>query len=89
MAYVVFTGNLERHLSCPPVDAAGEDVRAVLDSVFEANPALRGYLLDDQSRLRKHVNIFINGEMVSDRKRLSDPVAPRDEIHVIQALSGG
>ncbi|MBT8472551.1 MAG: MoaD/ThiS family protein, partial [Marinicaulis sp.] len=38
---------------------------------------------------RKHVNIFINDEMVSDRVKLSDAVAPDDEIFVFQALSGG
>ena len=33
--------------------------------------------------------IAIDGELITDRIRLSDAVKPDSEIHVIQALSGG
>lgn len=89
MAKVSFTGNLQRHLSCPPVEAAGGTVMAVLEAVFEGNPRLRSYLLDDQDRLRKHVKIYLNDRVIADRERLSDPVAEGDEVFVFQALSGG
>lgn len=89
MARIEFTDNLQKHLPCPPAEANGETVRAVLESVFEENAPLRSYLLDDQGRLRKHVNIFINGDMISDRTRLSDPVTDKDQVFVFQALSGG
>ncbi len=89
MARVSFTDNLQKHLPCPPTSAPGETVRAVMDAVFEENAPLRGYILDDQDRLRKHVNIFVNDEAVSDRVALSDPVAENDRVFVFQALSGG
>lgn len=89
MARIEFTDNLQKHLPCPPATAAGETVRAVLESVFEENAPLRSYLLDDQGRLRKHVNIFINGDMIADRKTLTDPVTDKDQVFVFQALSGG
>jgi sulfur carrier protein ThiS len=50
---------------------------------------LLGYVLDDQGALRRHVAVYVNGRPVKDRVRLGDPVGPDDEIHVIQALSGG
>ena len=89
MPRVVFTTNLERHVSAPPADAPGATVRELLDRVFESNPKLRGYVLDDQSRLRRHVVVFINGEMIRDRTGLSDGVGEDDEVFVMQALSGG
>lgn len=89
MARVSFTGNLRRHLSCPPAEVAGDTVRAVLEAVFAANPALRSYLLDDQGRLRKHVNVYVNDRAAADRTGLSDPVAEGDRVFVFQALSGG
>ena len=89
MPRVSFTDNLERHLDCPPTQAVGATVRAVLDEVFAENPRLRSYVLDDQGRVRKHVIVFVNNEMISDRTRLSDPVAESDEVFVFQALSGG
>jgi molybdopterin converting factor small subunit len=84
-----FTANLQRHLACPTAEVAGATVRQALDAVFADNPKLRSYLLDDQGRLRQHMNIFINDEPIADRVRLSDPIGAADEIHVFQALSGG
>ncbi len=89
MAQVAFTDNLLKHLPCPPTDVAGETVRAVMEAVFSENPPLRSYLVDDQGRLRKHVNIFVNDEMIADRTGLSDPVKKSDRVFVFQALSGG
>ena len=67
MPRVVFTANLERHIAAPSAEVTGDTVRQVLDRVFEDNPRLRGYVLDDQARLRQHVVVFINGEMIHDR----------------------
>lgn len=89
MTQVSFTENLRRHIECPPVSVSGATVREVLDAVFAENPRLRSYILDDQGRVRRHVNVFINGERVSDRVKLSDPVGPGDDVFVFQALSGG
>ncbi|MBX7103477.1 MAG: hypothetical protein K1X57_05325 [Gemmataceae bacterium] len=57
--------------------------------MFAGNGELRGYVLDDRGVVRKHVAIFVNGEPISDRVALADPVGPTDDIWVIQALSGG
>jgi hypothetical protein len=46
-------------------------------------------VLDDQSGLRKHVTVFVDGRMIRDRGRLSDPVAETSTVYVFQALSGG
>jgi hypothetical protein len=89
MARVVFTPNLQRHVACPPADAAGGTLRTVLDTVFAANPRVRGYVLDEQGTLRKHMIVFINGEQVRNRIDLSDPVPADGEVYVMQALSGG
>jgi sulfur carrier protein ThiS len=64
-------------------------VAEVLEAVFGHQPELRGYLLDDQGRVRQHVMIFVNGSVLTDRERLSDPVTETSEIYIMQALSGG
>ena len=89
MPVVAFTQNLERHLAAPPRDVAGATVREALDAVFRDNPRLRGYVLDDQGRLRPHVVVFVDGQLVGDRHKLSDPVDPDSKLFVMQALSGG
>ena len=89
MAHVVFTRNLQRHLETPECEVRGATVAAVLAALFAKSPQLRSYLLDDQERLRKHVNVFIDGVAVADRVTLADPVREDAEIYVMQALSGG
>jgi sulfur-carrier protein len=89
MALISFTANIQRHVACADAQVAALTVREALDRVFADNPRARVYVLDDQSALRKHINIFVDGEAVRDRARLSDIVAPDSRIHVYQALSGG
>lgn len=89
MPQLVFTPNLQRHLDCPPRTVPGDTVAAALRAVFADNPRLRGYVLDDQGRLRQHVAIFVDGRMIADRVHLSDAVRASGEIFVVQALSGG
>ena len=89
MPQVSFTQNLQRHLPAAPRQVSGATVREALDHVFRENPRLRGYVLDDQNRVRKHVAIFVDGQMIHDRDRLSDEVGPASELFVMQALSGG
>ncbi|MGE5540561.1 MAG: MoaD/ThiS family protein [Gemmatimonas sp.] len=89
MPTVSFTSALQRFLSAPTTRVEGATVGAALEAVFRDRPALRGYVLDDQGAVRRHVNVFINGQPIRDRVRLSDPVAGEDEVYVFQALTGG
>ncbi len=89
MAKVEFTPNLRRHLAVSSVEVPGGTLRSVLDRVFESHERLRGYVLDDQGALRKHVTVFVDGRRVADRTDLSDPVGDDSRVYVLQALSGG
>lgn len=89
MAKVVFTPNIQRHVACPAAEADGGTVREVLDKVFAGNPQARAYVLDDQAALRKHMSIFLDGQLIRDRAGLADPVTETSTIYVFQALSGG
>ena len=64
-------------------------MRAVLDEYFRDNERARGYVLDEMGRVRQHMVVFIDGELIRDRDSLSDPVQPDSFVDVIQALSGG
>ena len=89
MAKVAFTSHLERYVECPEVDSAGGTVREVLDGVFARNPRLRGYVVDEEGALRKHMSVFVDSVPIRDRTSLSDPVRVDSEVYVLQALSGG
>ncbi len=89
MAKVLFTPNIQRHVLCPEAEAPGRTVREVLENVFLENSQARSYVLDDQSALRKHMTIFVDGQMIRDRAKLNDVVTETSKIYVFQALSGG
>jgi sulfur carrier protein ThiS len=89
MPTVTFAPALTRHVPCAPQPVAAGTLQAALDAAFLAAPALRGYVLDEQGAVRKHVAVFVNGEMIASRSRLGVPLAADDRVLVIQALTGG
>ncbi len=89
MPKLEFTANIQRHVACPPRNVPGATVAEILAHAFADNPRARAYVLDDQGALRRHMNIFIDGAAITDRQRLSDPVAATSTVYVFQALSGG
>lgn len=89
MAEVKFTPSLQRHLSASQLEVRGRTVGEVLRGVVERHPRLRGHLMDDHGQLHAQIVVFVNGALIEDRARLSDPVEPAAELFVMQALSGG
>lgn len=89
MAHVHFTANLTRHTDCPDSEFEATTVAELLDHYFREWPTVRGYILDDQGAVRKHIKIFVDGHNMRDRFKLSDRVGRDSEVHVFQALSGG
>ena len=89
MASVHFTQNLARHTDCPPAELPARTVAELLERYFERWPAVRGFVLDDQGEVRKHVKVLVDGRNLRDRQRLTDALDARSEVYVFQALSGG
>ena len=90
MPKVNFTYALKRFFpGIESIDVDTANVRDTLDSLEEGFPGLKCYILDDQGRMRQHVNIFVDGALITDRETLSDAVHAGSDIYVMQALSGG
>lgn len=64
-------------------------VAGVVRALEALAPGIGFYICDERGRLRTHVNIFVGKEMIRDRRALSDAVAAGDQVHILQALSGG
>ena len=90
MTRIVFAKAFRRHVDCPDGEFGDvASVGAALDAYFAAHPAVRGYVLDDAGRIRRHVTVFVDGDQVSHVDALATPVTPSSTIHIFQALSGG
>ncbi len=89
MPTIRFTRNIQRHLACPTKEVEGATVRETLESYFREHAGARGYVLDDQGRLRHHMAVFVNGHQITDRDTLADSVPQDAVIDIVQSLSGG
>jgi molybdopterin synthase sulfur carrier subunit len=60
-------------------------VAEAIDRLDELTPGLRNRLVDSGPTIRRHINVFVDGEMAA----LDTRVPPNATIHVIPAVSGG
>lgn len=86
MAKVILPATL-RNLTggADEIEIDGATAGDVLRQLEELHPPIRGWVLDERSSLRRHVNVFVNHR----RAGLGTPTGARDELHVIQSISGG
>ena len=68
------------------VVATGTTIDEVLVDLDRQYPGIRFRVVDEQNRLRQHMKVFVNQELVRD---LNTRVDPHDELTLMQALSGG
>src|SRR5690606_17922939 len=61
------------------------NVREMIDALDERWPGMRDRLCDSTPAIRKHLNIFVDGE----RSRLETPLRPGSQVYVLTAISGG
>ncbi|RKT99939.1 thiamine biosynthesis protein ThiS [Burkholderia sp. Nafp2/4-1b] len=89
MAHLFFAASIQRHIDTPERDIDASTIGEAFDTVFGEQPRLRGYIVDDQGALRKHLSVFIDGHPIRDRQHLSDALGAESSVYVVQALSGG
>lgn len=89
MAELHFTSWLRELVPNGPLTAGGDTVGAALGHVFAELPHVRGYVLDEQGRLRKHVCIFADGQRLPHQAALGHAIGKDSKLYVMQALSGG
>lgn len=68
------------------VSASGRTVAELLEDLDRHFPGIRFRMIDEQGSVRPHMKVFVNREQVND---LSAALAETDEVHILQALSGG
>jgi molybdopterin converting factor small subunit len=68
------------------VRADGTTLAQLLADLDRRYPGIRFRMIDEQQRIRRHIRIFVERREVRD---LSQPVAARQAVHLLCALSGG
>lgn len=70
------------------VDFQGDTVGALLEAVQRTNPNLYQCICDESGRMRRHINLFLDEEML-DRDDFDRQLKPDVVVSVFQAVSGG
>jgi len=63
----------------------GATVEELLRALEREHPGLTGWILDERGLIRRHINVFVNGE----RGRERTAVEPGDRVEVLPAITGG
>ena len=66
-------------------ELAGATVGDVLEALEAAHPAMSGWILDERGVMRRHINVFVNGERGEQTTQVQDD----DRLDVLPAISGG
>jgi molybdopterin synthase sulfur carrier subunit len=85
MANVRLRGQLEKLAGASELPVEGDTVTELLKALEEAHSGLEGWILDERGILRRHINVFVNGEPAEP----DAAVAAGDKIEILPAISGG
>jgi molybdopterin converting factor small subunit len=66
-------------------EVGGADVQAVLRELEDLHPSVSGWILDERGTIRRHINVFVNGERGCEETT----VANGDRVEVLPAITGG
>ena len=69
--------------------AGATTVSAVIERLDHEVPGIRERILDPDGRVRRFLNVFLNGEDVRFLSGLATPVDTEDELVILPAVAGG
>lgn len=78
-----FTGGEEE------VTASGSTVGALVTDIEKRYPGIRERICDTDGRVRRFVNIYVNGDDIRFLSNLDTPVKDNDEVSIVPAIAGG
>ena len=90
MAHVHFTSALKPFFpEIESLEIEAESIAELIEHIEKVYPGIKTFVLQDDGSIRKHVNIYIDNQLIEDEINLSDPITKTTQVHIFQALSGG
>jgi sulfur-carrier protein len=71
------------------ISAGGATVAAIVDDLDHNHPGLKERLCDEAGKVRRFVNIFVNGDDIRFLNNLETTIKDGDEVSIVPAIAGG
>jgi molybdopterin synthase sulfur carrier subunit len=78
-----FTGGSEE------VDATGATIAALVEDLETRHPGIKERICDEEGKVRRFVNIFVNGDDIRFLNNLETAIKDGDEVSIVPAIAGG
>ena len=88
MIKVALTANLQKYFPKSKFEIEANSILDLLKKMDQMQNHFSSYILEDNKSVRKHVNIFIDGQLLP-KSETSRQLVAGQTIHIMQALSGG
>jgi molybdopterin synthase sulfur carrier subunit len=66
-------------------EVAGANVQQLLRGLEDLHPSVTGWILDERGTIRRHINVFVNGERGGEETT----VGAADRVEILPAITGG
>ena len=71
------------------IKVSGSTVSQAINDLTTQYPTIKPHIMDNQGRLRRHVNLFINKENIKNLNGLDTPIEESDLIILMPSITGG
>jgi len=71
------------------VDCDGGNISSLLESLEQQCPGIKSRLCDDEGKLRRFVNFYVNSEDIRFLDGQSTALSDGDEVSIVPAVAGG
>ena len=69
----------------PEHELPGATVIDLLRELERAHPGVAGWILDERGLIRRHINVYVNGERGDEATQVNDG----DRVEILPAITGG
>jgi molybdopterin synthase sulfur carrier subunit len=90
MARVLIPAPLQRLTGgASEVNVDAKTVSGLIDALEERYSGVKERLLDEEGKIRRFINIFVNGEDIRFLADKETEIKPEDEVSIVPAIAGG
>jgi molybdopterin synthase sulfur carrier subunit len=71
------------------VNAQGSNVKSLVDDLEKNYPGIRERICDETGKVRRFVNVYVNGDDIRFLQNLDTTLKEGDSISIVPAIAGG